>query len=52
MAKVTNISVKSYFIISDTADEIILQRLNEKHRSRDWIYRMDDKRQRRLARER
>ena len=28
------------------------QRLCEKHRSRDWIYRMDDKRWRRLARER
>ena len=25
----------------------LAQRLNEKHRSRDWIYRMDDKRRRR-----
>jgi len=50
MEKVTNKSVKSYFIISDTADEIILQRLSEKHRSMDWIYRMDDKRRRRVGR--
>ncbi len=34
-----------------TGAEIKLaQRLNEKHGSRDWIYRMDDKRQRRMAR--
>ncbi|MBC2694333.1 MAG: lipoate--protein ligase family protein [Desulfobacteraceae bacterium] len=34
-----------------TGEEIELaQRLSEKHRSRDWIYRMDDKRRRRVAR--
>jgi len=36
-----------------TGEEIELaQRLSEKHRSREWIYRMDDKRRRRVARER
>ena len=36
-----------------TGEEIELaQRLSEKHRSRGWIYRMDDKRRRRAARER
>jgi len=36
-----------------TGEEIELaQNLSEKHRSRDWIYRMDDKRRRRVARER
>ena len=36
-----------------TGEEIELaQSLSEKHRSRDWIYRMDDKRRRRAARER
>ncbi len=34
-----------------TGEEIELaQRLSEKHRSREWIYRMDDKRRRRRAR--
>jgi len=34
-----------------TGEEIELaQCLSEKHRSRDWICRMDDKRQRRRAR--
>ena len=36
-----------------TGEEIELaQRLSEKHRSREWVYRMDDKRRRRVARER
>ena len=36
-----------------TGAEIELpQRLNEKHRSRDWIYRMDDKRRRQRQRRR
>jgi len=36
-----------------TGAEIELaQRLSEKHRGREWIYRMDDKRRRRRARER
>ena len=34
------------------AETELAQRLSEKHRSRDWVYRMDDKRRRRLAQER
>lgn len=30
----------------------LAQRLNEKHKSREWIYRMDNKRRRRRALER
>ena len=33
-------------VLTDSEIELA-QRLNEKHRSRDWIYRMDDKRRRR-----
>ena len=38
-------------VLTDSEIELA-QRLSEKHRSRDWIYRMDDKRRRRLARKR
>ena len=38
-------------VLTDSEIELA-QRLSEKHRSRDWIYRMDDKRRRRRARER
>jgi len=38
-------------VLTDSEIELT-QRLSEKHRSRDWIYRMDDKRLRRRARER
>ena len=38
-------------VLTDSEVELA-QRLSEKHRSRDWIYRMDDNRRRRQARER
>jgi hypothetical protein len=36
-------------VLMDSEIELA-QRLSKKHRSRDWIYRMDDKRRRRVAR--
>jgi len=38
-------------VLTDSEIELA-QRLSEKHRSREWIYRMDDKRRRRVARDR
>jgi len=34
------------------SEDLLASRFAERHRSRDWVYRMDDKRRRRLGRER
>jgi len=34
------------------SEDLLASRLVDRHRSRDWVYRMDDKRRRRLGRER
>jgi len=44
------LGVEAWSGVLTGAEIELAQRLSEKHRSRDWIYRMDDKRRRRVTR--